>query len=88
MSELTIQMVSVKHLPKCDRCWHHDAEAGEHPFWPSYTLCPRCVQVLLDIKWPPFIKVGENDYEVCKDEAEWHMRMKQSHPWVNNELQS
>lgn len=72
--ELVLTIHSVKHLPKCERCWHHHAEAGIHPLWPSYVLCPRCVGVLLEIKWPPYIlrPETENDCYICADEAEWY----------------
>jgi isoleucyl-tRNA synthetase len=29
---------------KCERCWHHERDIGEHPAHP--TLCGRCVGVL------------------------------------------
>ena len=29
---------------KCERCWHHESDIGQHPDHPS--LCGRCVGVL------------------------------------------
>lgn len=69
-----IEIRSVKHYPKCERCWHHSETVGVHDYWPTYKICSRCVRVLLEMHWPPYIPFPgeENDYYICKSEAEWH----------------
>ena len=59
---------------KCQRCLRYVAkeEHGEHHYWPTYEICKRCVGVLLDIKWPPYIMRSENDCYICENEIEWH----------------
>jgi hypothetical protein len=71
---IEIKVISVRDKPKCERCLRHVDDVGKHDYWPSYDLCPRCVGVLLEIKWPPYVlRPGtEDDYYVCQDEAEWH----------------
>lgn len=75
--EVVVVASKSPHL-KCDRCWKHDEGCGVHDYWPTYTICPRCVGTLLEIKWPPYIirsrEIGapDADYYICKDEAEWH----------------
>lgn len=34
-------VVEASTLPKCDRCWHHQADVGQHAAHP--TLCGRCI---------------------------------------------
>jgi hypothetical protein len=68
-----VEVISVRDKLKCERCLRHVEGVGKHDYWPTYTLCPRCVEVLLEIKWPPYIlRPGtEDDYYLCQDEAEW-----------------
>ena len=74
----TVISVHKSEKLKCDRCWNHVDGTGVHDYWPTYTICPRCVGTLLEIKWPPYIlRTGElglpdADYYICKDEAEWN----------------
>ena len=65
--------------PKCERCWRSVEGTGVHDYWPTYTICPRCVETLLEINWPPYIlregttdDYTTDDYYICKNEAEWH----------------
>jgi hypothetical protein len=71
--ELKITVSVSPHL-KCQRCWRSVEGSGVHDYWPTYTICPRCVDTLLEIKWPPYIlrEGTTDDYYICKDEAEWH----------------
>ncbi len=63
-------------LPRCDRCRLKSEEIAKHPYWPIYALCPDCVQVLLEIHFPPFIETAPGDFYTCRDEAEWHQLRK------------
>jgi hypothetical protein len=56
---------------ECERCRRLVPGIGVHDYWPSYHLCPRCVEVLLELKWRPFLPVKDGWY-VCADEQEWH----------------
>lgn len=70
--------VVISPHPKCQRCRRQVDDVAVHDYWPCYRICERCVGVLLEIKWPPFIQrsgeVGDSsaDYYICVDEAEWH----------------
>jgi len=33
---------------KCERCWHWETDLGQNPAHP--TLCPRCVEAVLQLK--------------------------------------
>ncbi len=35
-------VVKKSSAPKCERCWHYEAEVGSDPEYPG--LCPRCVE--------------------------------------------
>lgn len=56
----------------CQRCWNR-VPTAVHMYWPTCRLCERCVGVLLEMKWPPFIlrPLTADDYYVCADEKEW-----------------
>jgi isoleucyl-tRNA synthetase len=41
--ELTVSVRATEH-PKCERCWHYEADVGQHPDHPG--LCGRCVSNL------------------------------------------
>jgi hypothetical protein len=73
-TQVIVSVMSLKgHFKKCDRCFRYQNSVGIHDYWPTYNLCSRCVEVLLEIKWPPFIVNPETkDCYVCKDELEWH----------------
>lgn len=71
------QYIAGPGTDKCERCRRHVQDVGIHNYWPTWKICPRCVQVLLEIKAPPFIlRPGTaDDYYTCKDELEWHRIM-------------
>lgn len=65
----------------CERCRCWSEETGFHDYWPIYRLCPDCVQILLDVHFPPFIvnpgregtdPKAEDFCHICADEKEWH----------------
>lgn len=35
-------VVTKSQAPKCERCWHYEAEVGADPEYPG--LCPRCIE--------------------------------------------
>lgn len=72
-SELSCS-VSLAQGMQCNRCKRVVDDTAIHPYWPgeNYKLCIRCVDVLLNIKWPPFIKRTEDDYYICIDERDWY----------------
>jgi hypothetical protein len=74
ISSIIIQVISLKNNhKKCDRCFRYGFETNIHDYWPTYHLCKRCVETLLEIKWPPFIMNDETgECYVCKNEQEWH----------------
>jgi isoleucyl-tRNA synthetase len=41
-------IVSKADGQKCDRCWHWETDIGQNPAHP--TLCPRCVEAVLQFK--------------------------------------
>jgi hypothetical protein len=66
--------VSLATGGQCNRCKRITDDIAIHPYWPGekYNLCSRCVDVLLNINWPPFIYRNETDVYICTDEREWH----------------
>jgi hypothetical protein len=78
-----LQITASKSTKKqCKRCKRYTDDVASHPYWPGekYELCPRCVDVLLEFKWPPFFQISENDYYICADEKEWHEIMMGNKP--------
>jgi hypothetical protein len=61
---------------KCNRCKRFTVDVASHPYWPlpQHRICPRCADVLLDIHWPPYIPITDDDVYICADEREWHER--------------
>jgi hypothetical protein len=63
---------------RCERCWNHVEVVEIHDYWPTWRVCARCVQVLLEIKAPPFIlrsgseETKDADYYITRGESEWH----------------
>jgi len=67
-------LVNDQDYAKCQRClnfYPHD-EVGEHEYWPNHKICKRCVGVLLEIEWSPYIMTGDADCYICENEQEWH----------------
>ena len=73
--EKELSIIAVKSVNKlCNRCKKYTSDVNNHPYWPGeqYTICKRCVKVLLEINWPPFIHIQDDNYYICKNELEWH----------------
>ena len=73
--EKELSIIAAKSVNKlCNRCKRYTSDVNNHPYWPGekYAICKRCVEVLLEISWPPFILITDNDYYICKNELEWH----------------
>ena len=56
---------------KCQRCWNFSESVDVHAYWPTWRICKRCVDALLEMRTPPFIARTGNDFYVCRDEREW-----------------
>jgi hypothetical protein len=50
-NEIIVSVISLKdQYEKCERCLRYNKTVSIHDYWPTYKLCSRCIDVLLELR--------------------------------------
>jgi hypothetical protein len=76
---------------KCQRCWNFTDDVAVHPYWPTWTICARCVRVLLEMEFPPFLVNDDGTVFMFESERQYlnsSFARNSKNPWTRECLDS